>query len=123
MEAVGCTIDGGQEAKSGNEGGGMNRRDFLQTTAALVATPLRGSERNHSARPLPWVAHPNYYDDTVPREPKDIAVAPFWGERYQARVPDTLDLAEYADRATNAFTRLISPVETDYCIYHLLHKE
>jgi hypothetical protein len=69
------------------------------------------------------VAHPNYYDDTVPRKPKDITVVPFQGEHYQARLPDTLDLADYAERATNALTRLISPVETDYCIYHLLHRE
>jgi hypothetical protein len=38
-------------------------------------------------------------------------------------VPDTLDLAEYAENTVHGLTHLISPVETDYCIYHLLHKE
>jgi hypothetical protein len=62
---------------------------------------------------------PEYYDPALPKEPRDIRVKPFAGERYQAEVPDTLDLAHHADEALNCLTRMISPAETDYCIYHL----
>jgi hypothetical protein len=62
---------------------------------------------------------PEYYGPALPKEPGDISVKPFEGERYRAEVPDTLDLAYHADEALNALTHMISPAETDYLIYHL----
>ena len=42
-----------------------------------------------------------YLDKTLPRE---IPVAPYPGERYEAVVPDTLDLVDHANLAINALT-------------------
>ena len=67
----------------------------------------------------PPLDDPEYYDPALPKNPRDIPVKPFEGQRYQAEVPDTLDLAYHADEALNCLTRMISPAETDYCIYHL----
>ena len=61
------------------------------------------------------------YDDSLPKNPDQLSVAPYQGERYIAEVPDTLDLVQYAHRSVNFLTRLISPEETDYCVYHFLH--
>src|SRR5437867_6649951 len=103
----------------------MDRRNFLKGTVMVLggATLKASEEPSQTARPLPWVAAPEYYDDTLPRDPKEIHVVPFKGERYEALIPDTLDLAEYAESTVHGLTQLISPIETDYCVYHLLHKE
>jgi hypothetical protein len=102
----------------------MHRRDFLKSTLIVLGgAPLKGGEAANTMRPLPWVAAPEYYDAAVPREPKDVDLLPFEGERYEAKAPETLDLAEYAANTVHGLTHLISSVETDYCIYHLLHKE
>src|SRR5262249_5794262 len=65
------------------------------------------------------VDDPEYYDPALPKDPSEIPIKPFEGERYEAEVPDTLDLTYHANEAINFLTRLISPEETDYCIYHL----
>lgn len=62
---------------------------------------------------------PEYYDPALPKAPNEIQLKSFEGERYDAEVPDTLDLVDNANEAVNFLTRMISPVETDYCIYHL----
>lgn len=72
------------------------------------------------APPAPRVAHPEYYDPNLPDDPSAIPATAIEGEYYEADVPDTLDLVEFADGAVNSLTRLISPRETDYCIYHLV---
>ncbi len=58
----------------------------------------------------------DYPDETLPRE---IPVAPYHGETYEAVVPDTLDLAEHAELAINVLTRCLAP-EYDYELYDLL---
>jgi len=45
-----------------------------------------------------------------------IDVPPYAGERYEAEVPDTLDLVERAALAINAMTRVVAP-ERDYEMY------
>ena len=45
-----------------------------------------------------------------------IAVPAYEGERYEAEVPDTLDLAERAALAINALTRVVDPAR-DYEVY------
>lgn len=54
--------------------------------------------------------HPeaDYYDKSLPRE---IPVKPFEGERYEAEIPDTEELTDYANRALIAMTGLVSPKE------------
>ena len=47
-----------------------------------------------------------------------IDVPPYAGERYEAEVPDTLDLVERAALAINAMTRVVDP-ERDYEMYFL----
>jgi len=45
-----------------------------------------------------------------------VDVPPYKGERYEAEVPDTLDLVERAVLAINAMTRVVAP-ERDYELY------
>src|SRR5262249_9636124 len=100
----------------------VDRRDFLkQTLMTAGVASLEGAAQGEPTRPLPWVAEPAYYDATVPRKPEQISVSPFRGSREEQTVPDTLDLVDYAEKALNVFTRMISPLDTDYCIYHLVH--
>jgi hypothetical protein len=59
---------------------------------------------------------PDYHDPSLPRE---IGVKRIDGERYTARIPDTEDLAEYARRAINAATRMVSPA-MDYSVSQVM---
>ncbi len=59
----------------------------------------------------------DYLDTTLPQE---VQVPLFPGLRYQAQVPDTLDLAERAMLAINAMTRCVNPA-MDYRIYFWVH--
>jgi hypothetical protein len=69
--------------------------------------------------------HPDedYYDPKLPRHCDEIPIQPFQGERYDAEVPDTLDLAYHANEALNFLTRCIAPESKDYCIFHLMHTQ
>ena len=62
-------------------------------------------------------SHEDYVDTSLPRE---VEVLPFTGERYEAEVPDTLDLAERAAMAINALTRCVDP-DMDYRMYFTVH--
>lgn len=53
-------------------------------------------------------------------EAPDFDVAPYEGERYEAMVPDTLDLQERAALAVNVLTESTDP-EADYEMYWLCH--
>jgi hypothetical protein len=55
----------------------------------------------------------DHLDTTLPRE---IIAAPYEGERYEALVPDTLDLVDHANMALNVLTHNVAP-EWDYEIY------
>jgi hypothetical protein len=63
----------------------------------------------------------DYYDPALPKTCGEIPIKPFVGERYEAEVPDTLDLAYHANEAINFLTRCIAPESKDYCIFHLMH--
>jgi hypothetical protein len=52
----------------------------------------------------------DYIDRSLPAE---VSVAPYPGERYEAEIPDTLELTDHARLAINALTRLVTP-EWDY---------
>jgi len=57
-----------------------------------------------------------YVQDQAP----EFDVAPFEGERYEAMVPDTLDLQERAELAVNVLTEATDP-QADHEIYWLTH--
>src|SRR5688500_15200014 len=82
--------------------------------AALLVFAARAEEQ-----------HPDedYYDPSLPKNPSEIPVKPFEGERYEAELPDTLDLAWHAGEAINFLTRCIAPEEMDYCIGHLMYTQ
>jgi hypothetical protein len=52
------------------------------------------------------IDHNNWIDWSLPRS---VSVAPFEGERYEAEVPDTIDLVDNANYALNMATRLWVP--------------
>ncbi len=56
----------------------------------------------------PW----EHADKSLPK----IPLPRFEGERYQAEVPDTLDLSERADLAIHGITKMLDP-ETDYLMF------
>ncbi len=66
-------------------------------------------------------ADEDYYDPTLPQTSSGILIEPFAGERYEAEIPDTLDLAYHANEALNFLTRCIAPESKDFCIFHLMH--
>jgi hypothetical protein len=66
-------------------------------------------------------ADEDYYDPTLPKSSSSIPIKPFDGERYEAEIPDTLDLAFHASEAINFLTRCIAPESKDLCIFHLMH--
>ena len=66
-------------------------------------------------------SYDEYLDPTLPNDISEIPLTLYEGDRYEAEVPDTLDLAEYARESINYLTRLIAPEERDYWIYHLLY--
>ena len=74
----------------------------------LLSTPLDilGEEMNR-----------DYLDTTLPRE---IPAATYEGERYQAEIPDTLDLVEHAHASINQLTRSVEP-DYDYEQYSGIH--
>src|ERR1017187_6620950 len=70
----------------------MNRRDFLHTSVGAALAFAAGPLASHAA------------------------VSGIAGQRYPARVPDTLDLADNAMLGINALTRSLDP-DADYEIY------
>jgi hypothetical protein len=66
-------------------------------------------------------ADEDYYDPALPKSSSSIPIKPFDGERYEAEIPDTLDLAFHANEAINFLTRCIAPESKDLCIFHLMH--
>ena len=65
-------------------------------------------------------SYQDYLDPNLPKDWAAIKLAPYEGERYEAEVPDTLDLAENARECVNYLTRL-APVEKDGWAYHILY--
>ena len=55
----------------------------------------------------------DHLDTTLPSE---VPVVPYEGERYEAMVPDTLDLVDHARMALNVLTSNLNP-EYDYEMY------
>ncbi|MBI2824454.1 MAG: hypothetical protein HYX69_07195 [Planctomycetia bacterium] len=90
-------------------------RRFLQMMGLFLAL-MAGSAASAAEHP-----DEDYYDRSLPQSPGDIPIKPFDGERYEAEVPDTLDLAYHATEALNFLTRCIAPESKDYCIFHLMH--
>jgi hypothetical protein len=99
----------------------VDRREFVRKTAgmavgagiALAATQppyFAASEETVGAGKGPkpdWrPGDPiGYINPTIP----DFAMPPYEGQRYEAVVPDTLDLAERARLAVNALTEMTDP--------------
>jgi hypothetical protein len=59
----------------------------------------------------------DYLDTSLPRE---IPMVPYEGARYEAEVPDTLDLVDIANNSINMLTRCVAP-EYDYEQHTGLH--
>jgi len=87
----------------------MDRRDFvkqsLDTLGIAYLLPgasfeQAGGKDDPYAKSLP-LGDDDYYDKSLHM---NIPVAPFVGDRYEAEVPDTIDLADYAERAINGAT-------------------
>jgi hypothetical protein len=102
----------------------MNRRDFTTTSLLGLGDVLlqrKLSWAQTSATNDGDLGNEEYYDSTVPRDPANIPLGDYTGERYEALVPDTLDLAQEAGKIVNFLTRAVSPRRTDYAVYHLMH--
>jgi hypothetical protein len=92
----------------------------LATATPATLTPNPTATRIPSATPTPLptptqqptaTATPDCTDESV--YSRDLAVQ---GERYEAQIPDTLDLQERAGLAINALTRCTNP-EAEYDVY------
>ena len=86
----------------------MNRSSLLPAAAGLIAMLLAAGG--------PIVAAERNQEQEVRTVPAAVNVTPPAGERYQAEVPDTLDLAARAEIALNALTGALDPAY-NYEIY------
>ena len=101
-------------------GTGFVRSSPCSPTSALSQAAV---DPSLAALAPPDRPYSDYLDNTIPQTLDEIPVKQFEGERYEAQVPDTLDLAEMARETINCLTRLIAPKEYDYWVYHLLNME
>ncbi len=85
----------------------MNFR-YYKVLVATMAILLFG---NFDCQGEP-VKKAKHADKSIP----EIPLPHFEGERYEAEVPDTLDLAERAELAIHAITRMVDP-NRDYALY------
>ena len=70
--------------------------------------PVTTSERIEALRSLSRVEKQlGYVDEGVAEA--DIPAVPYEGERYEDKVPDTLELADRSEYAINAYTRMLDP--------------
>ena len=70
--------------------------------------PVTTAERIAALRSLSRVEKElGYVDESIAEA--DIPAVPFEGDRYEAEVPDTLELTDRAEFAINAFTRMLDP--------------
>src|SRR4051794_7884968 len=100
----------------------MTRRDLLKigatavTTAGLGGTPavVAADERTANGDTTAWKpGDPIAY---INRKAPDVGLPSYRGERYEATVPDTLEIAERARLAVNALTEPTDPL-ADYEYY------
>ena len=70
--------------------------------------PVTTEERMKALRGLSRIERElDYVDESVAEA--ELPAAHFAGERYEAEVPDTLDLTDNARFAINAYTRMLDP--------------
>ena len=94
------------------------RRAFLRAGVAGLATGALSTRRATAENPRPAYGPIEYI-----RKREDIPsfdVPPYGGERYEALVPDTLDIQERAALAVNGLTGPTDP-EKDHMLYFNAH--
>jgi hypothetical protein len=90
----------------------LNRRDALGLAAATGAAFLLDTAGQAGEKPPPQRYRVPYIRKDVPAvEPPEYA-----GQRYEARVPDTLDLQDRAALAVNGLTGPLDP-DKDWMLY------
>jgi hypothetical protein len=110
----------------------MDRRNFLTKGTASVALGLasRSAKPAGHSQGLDWDATGAAIAETSEWQPGDpigyvnpeipqFEVPPYTGERYEAPVPDTLDIAERARLAINGLTEVTDPL-ADYETYSFI---
>jgi hypothetical protein len=78
----------------------------LLVLAQTLGQSALGGESTVAGRPKEWI---------TPAAPP-VAIAPYRGTRYEALVPDTLDVAEMARLAIGGLTGPLDPAD-DYSLY------
>ena len=88
---------------------GYSGMPLLAAWPGIVGTELRAEEEAPQWKPGDPVGY------ITPKIP-EVGLPPYEGEKYEATVPDTLDLAERARLAVNGLTGPTNPL-ADYEIY------